>query len=84
MEAILKAVASRPGFADVKLLPEPELAALDLRAPRVAPPPALADICADDVETRAGHTHGKSYRDVVRNVAGRAHPSPGLRRLPEH
>ena len=42
-----------------------------LRAPRVAPPAALAEICSTDAEDRAGHTYGKSFRDVVRALRAR-------------
>ena len=43
---------------------------LDLRAPRVAPPDALAPICSTWAEDRAGHAYGKSFRDVVRAFHG--------------
>jgi alkyldihydroxyacetonephosphate synthase len=46
------------------------LAALALPAPRIAPPPALAEICASDVHARASHAWGKSYMDVVRGFRG--------------
>ncbi len=42
-----------------------------LPAPRVAPPAALAPICAADDHTRASHAWGKSYADVVRGFHGR-------------
>jgi len=42
-----------------------------LPAPRVAPPQALAEICASDTHTRAAHAWGKSYSDVVRGFHGR-------------
>jgi alkyldihydroxyacetonephosphate synthase len=42
-----------------------------LPAPRVAPPQALAEICASDAHTRAAHAWGKSYSDVVRGFHGR-------------
>ncbi|HEX4563556.1 MAG TPA: FAD-binding oxidoreductase [Solirubrobacteraceae bacterium] len=46
-----------------------------LRAPRVAPPAALAKRCADDEHARASHALGKSYLDVVRGFRGRfEHP----------
>ena len=41
------------------------------RAPRVAPPDALAHALHDDPDERAGHTYGKSFRDVVRGAAPR-------------
>jgi alkyldihydroxyacetonephosphate synthase len=46
-----------------------------LAPPRVAPPKALADICATDTHARASHALGKSYCDVVRGFRGRfEHP----------
>ncbi|HTA36626.1 MAG TPA: FAD-binding oxidoreductase [Solirubrobacteraceae bacterium] len=51
------------------------LAQLALRAPRVAPPPSLAEICASDDHARASHALGKSYSDIVDGFRGRfAHP----------
>src|SRR5204862_500974 len=47
-------------------LPIPSIADLALRAPRVAPPAALARLCSTDDEDRAAHTFGKAYRDVIR------------------
>jgi alkyldihydroxyacetonephosphate synthase len=55
---------------DVTVLDAPRLADLDLPAPRVNPPEALAPWCSTTVEDRAGHTFGKSYRDLVRAVHG--------------
>ncbi len=39
---------------------------LDLPPSRLVPPPSLAAWCRTDALTRAGHTYGKSFRDVVR------------------
>jgi alkyldihydroxyacetonephosphate synthase len=48
---------------------------VELRAPRVRPPAALAEICASDDHARASHALGKSYTDVVNGFRGRfAHP----------
>ncbi|HET9143035.1 FAD-binding oxidoreductase [Actinophytocola sp.] len=66
-----------PGWARDPL-PVPEIADLDLRPPRIAAPPALAAICSTDPEERAGHTYGKSYRDVVRALAGDLPNPPDL------
>jgi alkyldihydroxyacetonephosphate synthase len=41
-----------------------------LPAPRVAPPAALAAICATDPHARASHAWGSSYSDVVRGFGG--------------
>ena len=40
-----------------------------LRAPRIAPPSTLAHLCSTAPLDRAGHTYGKSFRDVVRGFA---------------
>ncbi len=50
----------------LEVRPPPEIADVELRAPRATPPDALAPICSVDTEVRAGHTYGKSFRDVVR------------------
>lgn len=46
--------------------PPPRIEEIALRPPRVRPPAALAGLCSDDPAERAGHSYGKSYRDVVR------------------
>jgi len=48
-----------------------EPAALELPAPRVAPPPALAAICSAGDEDRARHSLGKSYADTIRGLRAR-------------
>jgi alkyldihydroxyacetonephosphate synthase len=53
---------------DGEVSPVPGVPAL--RTPRLSPPSALEDRCTSEPETRAGHTHGKAYRDVVRNLRG--------------
>lgn len=48
---------------------------LRLPSPRIAAPAALAPWCHNDDVTRAGHTYGKSFRDVVRALERRwEHP----------
>jgi alkyldihydroxyacetonephosphate synthase len=56
--------------------PDPDT--LGLAKPRIAPPPSLADLCAVDPVDRAAHTHGKAFRDVVRNLRGRLDHAPDL------
>lgn len=56
----------------------PDPSELGIAAPRVAPPDSLAALCSDDVVDRAGHAHGKSFRDVVRNLQGRLDHVPDL------
>ena len=59
-------VAGRFGTTVGTPLVPPQVEELDLPAPRVAPPTALAGLCTDDPSERAGHTYGKSFRDVWR------------------
>ncbi|MEU4712524.1 FAD-binding oxidoreductase [Micromonospora purpureochromogenes] len=56
----------------------PPVAELGLRPPRVEPPTSLARLCSTDPADRAAHTHGKAFRDVVRNLHGEVHHPPDL------
>src|SRR5438876_2257045 len=68
-EKIAALLGARFGSAPPAPRPAPRLEEIALRAPRVAPPPALAGICSDALFDRAAHTYGKSFRDVVRAYA---------------
>ena len=59
-------------------LPVPRVAELDLPAPRVAAPAALAAFTTDDPHERAGHAQGKAYRDVIRALHRRLATPPDL------
>ena len=69
MRAAATDVHERLGFGG-----EPEqpvaLEAIELRDPRIAPPPALAAICSQQRYDRVSHALGKAYRDVVRGMRG--------------
>ena len=62
-------LADRFGLDGLTLTRPPTVAELDLPAPRLLPPSSIADLCTTDPEERAGHTYGKSFRDVVRALA---------------
>jgi alkyldihydroxyacetonephosphate synthase len=81
-EGIRRTLAARFGDPDLALAPEPRLEALRLRAPRVAPPAALAALCSDSPFDRAAHAYGKSFRDVVRAVRGEFASPPDLVAFP--
>jgi len=49
-----------------------------LPSPRLVPPSTLDSIFARDSLTRAAHSYGKAYRDVVRALAGRLDHAPDL------
>ena len=61
-------IAERFGAEPREPIDPPTVDELDLRAPRVAPPQSLAHLCTTDPEARAGHTYGKSFRDVWRGL----------------
>jgi alkyldihydroxyacetonephosphate synthase len=63
---IKKTLEQRFGTPLPEATEPPELDEITLRPPRTQPPAALAELCTDDPEIRAGHTYGKSFRDVVR------------------
>ena len=83
-QGILRTLAGRFGLSDVELTPEPRIEDIVLRAPRVAPPASLADVCSADPLTRAGHSYGKSYRDVVRGARGEFPNPPDLVATPRN
>jgi alkyldihydroxyacetonephosphate synthase len=61
---------------------EPEqpvpLDAIELPAPRIAPPAALAEICSSEHGERVRHAYGRAYRDVVRGFRGRIDHAPDV------
>ncbi|MGO8869844.1 MAG: FAD-binding oxidoreductase [Acidimicrobiales bacterium] len=63
----------RPLIGDSALSPvdPPTSHELDLSPPRLVPPAPLAGWCRTDQVARAGHTYGKSFRDVVRALERR-------------
>ncbi len=60
-------LSKRYGVA-IEAPPTPTIDQVQLRAPRIQPPPALAAFCTMETHDRAAHSYGKSYRDVVRAV----------------
>jgi alkyldihydroxyacetonephosphate synthase len=68
-------LAAHLGFPPVEVEDPMSLDAVKLAPARIAPPSALADICAADPHARASHALGKSYSDVVHGFRGRfEHP----------
>lgn len=62
----------------VEYRPAVPLASIELPAPRITPPAALESLCSSDTEDRAGHSYGKSFRDVVRGHDGDFDSPPDL------
>ena len=78
-----RAMRAYLGFEPAEVEAPPQLADLDLPAPRLEPPASLAELCATDVHARASHSYGGSYRDVVRGFAGRFENPPDVVSRPE-
>ncbi len=56
------------------------LAAIELPASRLPPPPAgvLSEICTSDRDERVRHAYGRAYRDVVRGFRGQIDHAPDV------
>ncbi len=78
LEAAVPVVRERLGFGGEEIEEPVPLEAVELRAPRVEPPDALAAICRRDPYERASHALGKAYRDVVRGFRGEFANPPDL------
>ncbi|TMD55621.1 MAG: FAD-binding oxidoreductase [Chloroflexi bacterium] len=81
-ENLAALLAGRFGGAELTVTEPPALAEVRLRAPRVQPPASLRRLFTDDAYERAGHTYGKSYRDVVRAYRRDFSPAPDWVALP--
>jgi alkyldihydroxyacetonephosphate synthase len=66
------------GTDEFEAIAVPPLEALTLRAPRLAPPAALAEICATTHYDRAAHAFGKSYRDTVLGMLNQYASAPDV------
>ncbi|EME66432.1 FAD linked oxidase domain-containing protein [Rhodococcus ruber BKS 20-38] len=76
-ELIARASALLPG-ADLTDHPPPDVRSLGLPPARIAAPDSLAPLCSSDPVDRAAHTHGRAFRDVVRNLLGDLRHPPDL------
>jgi alkyldihydroxyacetonephosphate synthase len=70
VEVFLAYLQERFGLDGFPEIPAPRIEDLDLRAPRFALPADLSAFCRDDALTRAAHSYGKAYRDIVRALHG--------------
>jgi alkyldihydroxyacetonephosphate synthase len=70
------------GFGDGQVEEPVPLEQVELPAPRLTPPAALAEICTAEAHTRASHAYGKAYRDVVRAFRGRFDHVPDVVAFP--
>jgi alkyldihydroxyacetonephosphate synthase len=77
-QAAAPALSQRLGIAVEEVEQPKPLQEVVLASPRVKAPPALAEICADDVHARASHALGKSYLDIVRGFRGQFEHPPDV------
>src|SRR5206468_309001 len=75
---IARMAGERLGFQPGEIEEGVPLEAVELPAPRVGIPQALAGVVTDDPIERASHTYGKAYRDLVRAFRGRYDNPPDL------
>jgi alkyldihydroxyacetonephosphate synthase len=61
-----KTLAGMFELDDLAVTEPPTVNELELPPRRLEPPSSLAPLCRTDPSDRAGHTYGKSFRDVVR------------------
>jgi len=76
--AIGALLAARFGIDVGEPIPEPQIGEIELRAPRLQAPATLAPLLSADAEDRAGHTYGKSFRDIVRGFRRDFSSAPDL------
>jgi alkyldihydroxyacetonephosphate synthase len=81
---LARVMGERFGIPAPELRAPPTLDALALPRPRVQLPDSLRALATTDPESRAGHTYGKSFRDVVRGVAGDFTAAPDAVVLPRN
>jgi alkyldihydroxyacetonephosphate synthase len=80
--ALAATVQARLGVSLPEAVTPPAPEAIGLPPPRISPPARLASRFDSSARERARHAHGRSYRDVTRNLRGAiAHP-PDLVALP--
>ncbi len=81
-DSLAAELSARLGGRELAVTAPPTLAEIDLRPPRIQPPARLRGILTDDKYERAGHTYGKSFRDLVRAYRRDFRPAPDWVALP--
>ncbi|HEV3135160.1 MAG TPA: FAD-binding oxidoreductase [Acidimicrobiia bacterium] len=65
-EQMAKTLAGMFDLDEIAVSEPPTIDQLELPEPRIEPPASLAALCTTEPAERAGHTYGKSFRDIVR------------------
>jgi alkyldihydroxyacetonephosphate synthase len=82
LELLAGVLAMRFGLDGIAIADQPRIEEVELRAPRVHPPTALANVFSREPWERAEHTLGKSYHDLVRGLRRRYEHPPDLVAFP--
>src|SRR5215208_2943341 len=82
VEQIARGAREHLGFEAAEVERPPRLEDVELPAPRLEPPAALAPICRTEPFERATHAYGKAYRDLVRALRGRYDHAPDVVAFP--
>ena len=83
-DAIAAMLAARFETDAPTITEPPRLDELDLRESRLSAPASLGAICSKSPEDRAGHTYGKSFRDLVRAHRRDYSNPPDIVAFPRH
>jgi alkyldihydroxyacetonephosphate synthase len=78
LEAAAGGIRDRLGFGGERIEEPVPLEAIELRPPRIKPPPSIASLFSSDPYERVSHALGKAYRDVVRGFRGKIDDPPDL------
>jgi alkyldihydroxyacetonephosphate synthase len=78
LDLLARLVAARMRLADVRAQEPPRLSDIELRRPRIEPPPAIAAFSSAAPWDRAEHTLGKSFHDLVRGLRRQYFHPPDL------
>lgn len=84
LSLLARLVAHRFGLPELRAADPPDIARVQLRAPRLVPPASLAAFCSTDAWDRAEHTLGKSFRDLVRGLRGDYANPPDMVAYPDN
>jgi alkyldihydroxyacetonephosphate synthase len=71
-------LAQHLGFGSAEPRRPVALEAIELPAPRIEAPAALATVCSTDHGERVRHAYGRAYRDVARGFHGRIDNPPDV------
>jgi alkyldihydroxyacetonephosphate synthase len=82
IEQIARGAREHLGFEPAEVERPPRLEDIELPAPRLEPPAALAPICSSEPYERVTHAYGKAYRDLVRALRGRFDNPPDVVAFP--